>query len=245
MATALDLITSSLRLINVMASGEQVPLDMANESLAVLNDMIDSWNTDRLSIYTTRTDDFPFVLGQQEYTLGAGGDFDIARPARIDAMSVILLTNPAVPVELPINMYSVEEWQTQVPVKNVPGSIPQICYDDGGFPLRTLSFWPIPAEQLNSCRIYSWQALPAQALAAQVAFPPGYRQAFRYNLAVLLAAEYATPVPAVVAQVAVDSLAKVKTMNAPDLMLQSDLLPAPAGYNYQADMFGLAYRGPL
>ena len=239
MATALDLISSALRLINVMAAGEQTPIDMANDSLLVLNDMIDSWNADRLAIYTVQSTDFPFVLGQQTYTLGTGGNFNLARPPKIEGMSTIQLTNPSTPVEIPIALYTWEEWQNQVPVKNVSGSIPLICYDDQAFPNRQLNFWPIPFDQPNSVRIYYWAALPAQMLAAAVSFPPGYRQAFRYNLAALLAAEFAQPVPAVVAEIAVDSLARVKAMNMPELVLQSDLIPDPSGWNYKADMFGI------
>jgi hypothetical protein len=223
-----------------MASGETTPLAMANESLAVLNDMIDGWNAERQAIFTTRSDDFPYVLGKQSYTLGTGGDFNIPRPARIDAMSTILLNNPANPVEVPMAMYSVEDWQTQVPVKVVDGSIPLICYDDGGFPLRTLNFWPIPNEQPNAVRIYSWQALtqPA-ALDSVIAFPPGYAEAFRYNLAVRLSAEFASPLTPTVATIAIGSLARIKTMNAPDLSLRSDLVPDPAEWNYKADLFGI------
>lgn len=237
--TALDLITSALRLINVVASGEIVPIDMANESLQVLNDMIDAWNADRLAIYTTQTNDFPYVLNQQTYTLGTGGNFNIPRPARIDGMSSILLYNPANPVEVPLNMFSVEEWQTQVPVKSVAGSFPLLVYDDGAFPLRNLNFWPIPSTVPNSVRIYSWQALPAQTLSSTVSFPPGYNQGFRYNLAVLLAAEYARPVAPAVQEIAVNSLALIRTMNAPDLLLRSDLVPDPQEWNYKADLFGL------
>lgn len=239
MATALDLISSALRLINVMAAGEQTPIDMANDSLLVLNDMIDSWNADRLAIYTVQSTDFPFVLGQQTYTLGTGGNFNLARPPKIEGMSTIQLTNPSTPVEIPIALYTWEEWQNQVPVKNVSGSIPLICYDDQAFPNRNLNFWPIPFDQPNSVRIYYWAALPAQTLAGAVSFPPGYRQAFRYNLAALLAAEFAQPVPAVVAEIAVDSLARVKAMNMPELVLQSDLIPDPSGWNYKADLFGI------
>ncbi len=239
MATALDLISSALRLINVMAAGEQTPIDMANDSLLVLNDMIDSWNADRLAIYTVQSTDFPYVLGQQTYTLGTGGNFNLARPPKIEGMSTIQLTNPSTPVEIPIALYTWEEWQNQVPVKNVSGSIPLICYDDQAFPNRNLHFWPIPFDQPNSVRIYYWAALPAQTLAGAVSFPPGYRQAFRYNLAALLAAEFAQPVPAVVAEIAVDSLARVKAMNMPELVLQSDLIPDPSGWNYKGDMFGI------
>jgi hypothetical protein len=242
MATAYDLITSALRLINVMASGEETPIAMANESLAVLNDMIDGWNAERQAIFTTRSDDFPFVLGQQSYTLGTGGNFNIPRPARIDAMSAILLADPSNPVEVPMYLCTTEYWQTQVPVKVVDGSFPTICYDDGEFPLRTLNFWPIPNQQPNSVRIYSWQALTQPAtLDSVIAFPPGYVEAFRYNLAVRLSAEFASTLSPTVATIAIGSLARLKTMNAPDLELRSDLVPDPAGWNYKAIMFGIPY----
>jgi hypothetical protein len=207
--------------------------------------MIDAWNAERNAIFTTRSDDFPFVLGKQAYTLGAGGDFDIPRPARIDSMSAILLSNPANPIEVPMTMYSVEDWQTQVPVKVVPGTFPLICYDDGGFPLRTLNFWPIPSQVPNSARIYSWQALGAQTLLSQVTFPPGYGEALRYNLAVRLAAEFGVSpdkyAAATVSTLAALGLSRIKTMNAPDLELRSDLMPTAPDYNYRADLFGLGW----
>lgn len=241
MASAFDLITSAMRLVGVLADGEQPSDDNANTGLEVLNDMIDNWNIQRQAIFTTRIDDFPFVLGQQDYTMGTGGNFNIPRPARIDAMSTIQLTNPGNPVEIPITMYTTEDWQLKVPVKNVSGSIPLICYDDGGFPLRTLSFWPIPVQQPNSVRIYSWAALAAQTLTSQISYPPGYRQALRYNLAVLLGEEFAHSASATVVAVALRSLGNIKTMNAPELELRSDLAPDPAGYNYRADLFGMGF----
>jgi len=239
MATALDLITSSLRLINVLASGEPCPIDMANDSLMVLNDMIDSWNAQRLAIYTTRSDDFPLVSGKQSYTLGIDGDFNMTRPPQIDGMSAILLYNPSNPVEVPITMFAVDQWQNQLPVKSVAGSFPLICYDTGDFPLRTLNFWPIPTVSTNKVRIYSWQQLAAQSLSVAVSFPPGYRQAIRYNLAVLLAAEYASPLADVVSTVAAKSLGAIKSMNMPDLTMNSDLLADPAGWNWKASEFGI------
>lgn len=241
--TALDLISSSLRLINVLASGEACPIAEANDALVVFNDMIDSWNTMRLAIFTTRSDDFPLVLSQQSYTLGTGGDFNIPRPPQIDGMSAILLYDPSNPVEVPMVMYSVDQWQNQVPVKKVTGSFPLICYDDGGFPLRTLSMWPIQSTGVtNKVRIYSWQALTgAAALNTAIAVPPGYRQAFRFNLAVLLGAEFTATVPPSVAALAVESLGRVKALNMPDLTMSSDLMGSPTGYNYRADLFGLGW----
>jgi hypothetical protein len=240
--TALDLISSALRLIGVLASGEQASPEENADSLMVLQQMIDAWNADRLAIFTTRIDDFPYIQGKQVYTLGAGGDFDMPRPAQIDSMSTILLADPSNPVEVSISMFTVQEWQTQVPVKIVEGSFPLVCYDSGDFPLRKLNFWPIPQTEPSSARIYSWQALSAPAtFATMISFPPGYAEAFRYNLAVRLAAEYAATLAPIVQQIAIQSLARVKSMNVPELTLRSDLLPVDGEYNYRADMFGMGF----
>jgi hypothetical protein len=40
---------------------------------------------------------------------------------------------------------------------------------------------------------------------------------------------------------AIQTMARIKTMNAPSLELQSDLIPFPAGYNYRADLFGIGF----
>lgn len=240
--TALDIITRALRLINVVAAAELPTSDEANDSLEAFQDLIDSWNAERLAIYAIASADYSLTLGQQAFTLGPGGDFDANRPAKIAGMSAILLFAPTNPVEEPIEMYTWSDWQKKVPVKNVPGNFPLVCYDDGGMPLRTLNFWPIPQYQQNNVRIYGWQPIiwPAN-LQTLLNFPPGYGRAFRYNLAIELAPEFGAQIPPEVSQIAASSLATIRTMNAPDLELVSDLLATPAGYNYKADLFGIPY----
>lgn len=242
MLTALSLISSSLRLIGALEAGETPSLDESADALGVFQDMVDSWNADSLAIFTIDSQDFPFNLGQQSYTMGTGGDFDVPRPASITGISAILLQDPGNPIEQPMTMYSVDEWQNQIPVKTVDSSFPQICYDDGGFPLRTLNFWPIPRYQQNSVRIYSWTALASPAAySTPIAFPPGYQEAFRYNLAVRFAPEYNAVLRPEVAQMAIELLGRVRTKNASLTDLRSDLLATIPGYNYRADLFGLPY----
>jgi len=246
--TAFDLVTKAMRLAGVLAAGETPSDDDANDGLSVFNDMVDSWNAQRLAIYTTETHDFSFVVGQQSYTLGTGGDFDMTRPARIDGISAILINSSASPIEVPLSLISVDEWQNNFPVKNVPGSFPTVCYDSGDFPLRTLGFWPVPSEA-NNVRIYSWQPLAQAAeLTTVIAEPPGYAMAMRYNLAELIAAEFGVSpssyAAALVHDNAVKGLATVKSINAVTPSMASDLTPNPGDWNYQAFMFGLPYRGP-
>lgn len=237
---ALDLIASSMRLIGALESGEVPTGSEASDFLMILNQMLDSWNADRLAVFTITINEFPLVVNQQVYTLGTGGNFNTARPAKIDRISIVSLTNPAQPLELPIDYYTDWDWQ-QVPVKNIQTTLPQAVYDDGGFPFRNLSFWPIPTAPVNT-RIYGWTALTQYAsLTTDVAYPPGYAEALRYNLAVRLMAEmpgsYNPIMSQVTAGLALESLARIKSMNEPLIEAFCDAAITGNGgyYNYYSD----------
>lgn len=230
-----------MRLIGALASGEVPSAAEANDALMVLNQMTDGFNADRLLCFTLTISEFPLVVNQQTYTLGTGGDFNITRPARIERTSIISLTNPAQPLELPIDYYTDLDWQDQ-PVKLINSSLPQAVYDDQAFPLRNLSFWPIPTQNVNT-RLYCWTPLTAFDLnTTDVFFPPGYLEAYRYNLAVRLMAEmpgdYNQVTFGIVTELATQTLGRVKSINVP--LIQSFCDPALSGqdgyYNYFSDL---------
>lgn len=235
---ALDLISSSFRLINVFASGEPIPAADASDALSALNQMIDSWQTERMLIFTLTINEYPLVPGQQVYTLGPGGNFNATRPARIERMSIVNLANPSQPLELPIEMLSDEDWQT-VPVKVITSTLPLYVYDDGAYPLRNLSFYPVPQVLVNT-RIYVWSAVNSfPDLNTDVEFPPGYFKALRYNLALDLAGEWSATVPPTVLAQALESKAKIKILNAPKVQSGIDAaLVDPEGgyYDWRADL---------
>ena len=230
-----------MRLIGALASGETPTGAEASDSLMVLNQMLDSWNAERLMIFTINIQEFPLIVGQQVYTMGTGGTFNTARPAKIDRISIVSLTNPAQPLELPMTMYTDRDWQSQVPVKLINTTLPLAVYDDGAFPLRNLNYWPIPVVAVNT-RIYSWQALTQFAtLTTDLTFPPGYLEALRYNLAVRLMAEmpgdYNQVTAGLTQQLAMSSLARVKVMNIPliELFCDDALLGRGGYYDYRSD----------
>jgi hypothetical protein len=229
-----------MRLVGALASGEVPTNDEAQDALTCLNQMLDSWAADRLMVFTITIDEFPLVVNQQVYTYGVGGNFNGQRPARIDRMSIVSLTNPDQPLELPIDYLTDWDWQ-QVPVKNIQTTLPQAVYDDGNFPLRNLSFWPIPTAPVNT-RIYHWTQLTQySSLTTDNSYPPGYIEALRYNLAVRLMAEFPggfDPVMSAVTQpLAVESLARVKSMNLPliEAFCDAALTGKSSRYNYYSD----------
>jgi hypothetical protein len=195
--------------------------------------MVDEWQADGLKIFTENINTFPFVLGQQTYTLGTGGSFNMARPTKIDRMGVQILSNPTQPSEVPITMLDKDGW-ANVRVKNIAGSYPLFCYPDYNFPTMMLYFWVIPGLACN-CVIYSWAPLSTfpDLNITSVNFPPAYAQALRYNLAIKLAPEFdipMTPSFQLVAQTAEASIKALKDINLPSPVLRCD--PGLSGTGY-------------
>lgn len=239
--TGLDLLSSAMRLIGALGAGETPTSDEAADGLACLNDMMDSWNAERLMAFSIQIQEFPLIPSQQVYTYGPGGDFNTTRPARIDRVSIVSLNNPSQPLELAIDYFSDWDWQS-VPVKiGFTSPLPNGVYDDGNYPLRNISVYPVPSI-VNNLRFYVWMALNAfPDLVTDLTFPPGYKEALRYNLAARLIAEFPgeygqISVP-LISQMALESLGRVKSMNLPKIQAFCDpALTSQGGhYNYYSD----------
>ena len=87
--TANELITRALKTVGVLASGETASSDDVADALVVLNNMVDTWATERLTIYTVARTAFDLSASTQDYTIGTGGTFNIPRPQWIVAASII------------------------------------------------------------------------------------------------------------------------------------------------------------
>ena len=237
--TGNELIASSLRLIGALASGETPSGAEGADALVILNQMIDEWNSERLSVFAITTHEFTLVANQQLYTMGKSGspDFNVVRPARIERASIIQLANPSQPLELPIEILNEQGWQ-RIPVKDISSTLPQVVYIDDAFPLRNLSYWQTPSIEVKT-KLYAWTALTAFTLAADNLFPPGYEEAIVYNLAVRLAPEFGRTTPVEVAVVAAESKGVIKSLNTPKYEMSVDAALRGDGgggqYNWRSD----------
>lgn len=179
---ALDFITQALILCGSQSAGEPVSAEDAQSGLGSLNQMIDSWNAMELMIFTIQRLTFNLVNNQQTYACGSGGDFNIPRPPRIERYSIITNQNPQTPLELEIKQLTVAEWQN-IPVKTIPPALPLAVWDDRGFPLRLLNYWPPPIAGVQAV-IYPWITLSYfPNLDTLFTFPPAYAECIKYNLA--------------------------------------------------------------
>lgn len=222
--TARDVIATSLRLIGVLAPGENIAATEASDGLAALNRMLDSWSNERLNAHARLREVFDLVVGTAAYTMGTDGDFDSARPQRIEAASIMVSD-----IEYPLTILTREEWQ-KIPDKTSQTEIPTKLYIEGTYPKETLTFWPVPSVAYEVVT-YSWKPLSTLAvLGTEVSFPPGYEDAIIQNLAIRLAPEYRKAVSPVLGALALESKANIKRMNyRPDLLRVDSALISGAG----------------
>ena len=70
MSTALDIITAALRRINSYQPGETISNPDTDDCLEALNDLLDSWSTDKLQIYGTNEYILQWQVGKFQYKVG-------------------------------------------------------------------------------------------------------------------------------------------------------------------------------
>lgn len=222
----LQIISSSLRLVGALTSGDVPNASEIADCMLVLNGMLDGWNAERTSVFQVAPitkDSLGNTLmlagNKQTYTIGQEtGDEDwyIARPPRIDRMSVLYSASQSTPVETPLDPLTDVEWQA-VANKSTTSLIPEAYFDDLGYPNRTVYVWPVPT-QANPVVLYAWTALTQFADAyTELSFPPGYYEAIRFNLAVRLAAEFPANLEKLqlVTKLAADAKTRIGSFNGP------------------------------
>lgn len=190
MATYSDLIAGALRLVGIIGDGETPSTDQTNNALFSLNEMLDAWNSDGLMIFTTAFYEYALTTSQT-YTVGPGANFNISvRPSEIRGAWIRQNASSANPIDLPMSILSSQEWG-DIRSKTVQSNIPRFVYMDGNWPTATVYVWPKP-DGSDTKLILSFDVpLTEPVLTSDTEnLPPSYRQAIRFNLACLIAAEY-------------------------------------------------------
>ena len=213
MATAGDQINSALRLLGVLAEGETPSAATSQDALFALNQMIDSWNTERLAVFSTQDQVFTWLPGLRTRSLGPTGDFVGNRPILID--DATYFRDPASNISYGIKLINQQQYDG-IAVKTVTSTYPQVMWVNMEYPNITMTVYPVPTKTLEF-HIVSVNELTTPAnLATTLAFPPGYLRAFRYNLACELAPEFGMEPPPTVVRIAMAAKRNLKRINNPD-----------------------------
>lgn len=206
MSTVRDLLTDTLQLIGVLDPSESISAPVAQACLRRLNAMLNTWSTQGLMVYTLNREVFPLTVGQQDYTLGTGGQLNTTRPVWLNQASIIPSSSPT--LEIPLKFDSDEDWQA-VSIKSVTSTFPIEVHPLGNYPLNTLQFWPVPTAPCSVVLYLPQQLGGFTSINDAVSFPPAYEEAIVYSLVPRVAPMFGVSVSPDVqrtAMVAVDAI---------------------------------------
>jgi hypothetical protein len=259
MTTVRELLNGAHRLLGLTASGNVLPEAVYQDNLPALNQMLESWSTERLAVFSTQEQVFTWEPGNRVRTLGPSGDFlyplgteggdplvtqndDLIVPNGYVTQRPILLEDstffrdPSTNVSYGIKFLNQLQYNN-IAVKTVTSTFPQVMWVNMTYPDITLAVYPVPTRTLEFHFVSVSPLATAASLDTELLFPPGYLRAFRYNLALELAPEFNTDPAADVRRIAMVSKRTLKRVNNPD-----DLMAMPYSLMARRNRFNI-YAG--
>lgn len=237
MPTTRELLNGAHRLLGLVNSGNVLPEAVYQDNLIALNQMIESWDTERLSVFCTQDQTYYWEPGARIRTLGPTGDFvyilgtqsetpivtqeddyigvddaTTQRPILLDDST--FFRDPATNVAYGIKFINQLQYNN-IAVKTVTSTYPQVMFVNNTFPNITMSVYPVPNRLLEFHFISVQPLANPTTLETQLEFPPGYLRAFRYNLALELAPEFGVQPTPEVRRIAMYSKRDLKRINNP------------------------------
>lgn len=236
MDTAGDIINGSLRLLGVLAEGETPSAETSQDALRAMDQMVDSWNTERLSVFATQDQVFTWPAGILNRTLGPSGDFVGNRPILLN--DATYFRDPSTGVSYGIKMINQQQYNG-IAVKTVSSTFPQVIFTNMTYPDIDMFIYPRPTRALEWHFISVEELTQPATLDTVLTFPPGYLRAFRYNLACELAPEFGVEPSPQVQRIAMTSKRNLKRINNPnDIMsMPYSLVATRQRYNIFAGNF--------
>jgi hypothetical protein len=210
--TAGDQINRSLRLLGVLAEGETTSAATSQDALMALNQMIDSWNTERLSVFSTQDQVFTWPASILSRTLGPTGNFVGNRPILLDDATYFKAPSG---VSYGIKFINQQQYNG-IAVKTVTSTYPQVMWINMSFPDIEMYVYPRPTQDLEWHFVSVEELDNPATLATVLYYPPGYLRAFTYNLAMEFAPEFGVEPSPQVQRIAMTSKRNLKRINNPD-----------------------------
>ena len=236
--TAGEQINRALRLLGVLAEGETPSAATAQDSLMALNQMIDSWNTERLSVFSTIDQIINWPVGSINETLGPTGSLvrlngTAVRPVLVDDSTYF--KDPGTGVSYGVKLINQQQYNG-IAVKTVTSTFPQVMFVNMTYPDVDLFIYPRPTRLLEWHFISVEQLTQPANLSTDILFPPGYLRAFTYNLACEIAPEFGVEPSPQVKRIAMYSKRNLKRINNPDdvMSMPYSLIATRQRYNIYA-----------
>ena len=162
--TPRSLIVGVFRLLGITAQGEEPTAAELLEAFDRLNELIDAWSTQRLTMRVTSRHQYALVAGQASYTIGPVGstptpDWIGARPTTVDSVALLLSTSTP-ETEIPMSELTEAAYQA-IAQKTLSNSQPTLWYYETTMTPGRFWVWPTPTTSANPLIIYAPEALGA------------------------------------------------------------------------------------
>lgn len=190
-----DLITAAFRRINVLQAGEVPEANDLADAFVRFNDLVNSLALDRLLTYQLVRTTFTLTSSKgypgSPYTVGPGGDVNIARPVLPESLELRYQDTSISPtLERGMTKLTREGWEA-ILQKTLTSPLPSAWYYEPTYPTGSLYLWPVPTSTTLQGVFYVPTAVPSfGATSDLIALPPGYNRMLRDNLALELFPEW-------------------------------------------------------
>jgi hypothetical protein len=208
-----DQINGALRLIGQLAEGETPSAATSADALTALNQMLDSWSAERLSVFSTQDQVFTWPASTKSRTIGPTGNFVGNRPVLLD--DATYFRDPSNNISFGIKIINQQQYDG-IAVKTVTSTYPQVIWVNMDMPNMDMYIYPVPTKALEWHFISVTELVEPATLATTLVVPPGYLRCFRFNLAAEIAAEFGVEPPPQVQRIAMSSKRNIKRINNPD-----------------------------
>lgn len=212
--TANTLIKAALRSIGAIATGETPTADELADGLEALKFMLRHWSDNNVRLWFISQD--TVTLNSSEYyTIGSGGTVNTVRPETIKGGFI----RDSSGVDSPLHIADEARYRGLI-LKSLSGTAEFVWYNPE-YPLGKLYFWPRGS---GTAYIDSLKGLTEPSLiTSTIAFPPGYDEGIKYNLALRLALEYGKEPSMLVIALAKSGLQTIESKNFNMQMNAADL----------------------
>jgi len=238
--TAQNIVDTALLEIGVTATGETPSSDQRALGLVRLQNMIDSWGADLLTIQVTQRTTYTLLSGVNTVSIGPSGTINITqRPIWFIGINYVVPgSSPA--VEVPMGQMDDDSYMN-LSIKSLSSSLPTQFYYNETFPLGALFFWPTVNQNVQLALYYPLPLGQPANLGATLEGPAGFQDAFVYGLALRLCNPFGQQVPPLLPKMAEDAYARMRRPQVQPGLLGVDNALVPmngGGYNVLSDNMG-------
>ena len=168
-------------------------------AFTALNDMISSWGTRFVFPYRTK-ESFDLVVGQAEYTIGSGGDFDTTRPMSIRSAYLVDSDDYTYLLDIIADID-----YNRIGIKTSDGRPTKVYYINE-YSLVKVVFDKETDVAYTVYFDFTKNFTEFAAIGDAISLPNEYKEALIYNLAIKLAEDNSIDLPASIPRNAMNSL---------------------------------------